>query len=89
MFIAKDSDNAGRPLAEAEELKPSCDVHGGNLFVKLHFKAVKDVPASTELVNTVVTSRDESRAQFSGCGKHLVAVTSSEEDTPLSRQDAV
>ena len=89
MFIAKDRDNTGRQLAETEELKPSCDVHGGNLFVKLHFKAVKDVPATIELINTVITSRDESRAQFSGCGKHLVAVTSAEEDTSLLRQDAV
>ena len=76
-------------MTEAEELKPSCEVHGGNLFVQLHFKAVKAVPDSAELINTVVTSRDESSAEFSGCGKHLVVVTSAKEDTPLSRQDAV
>lgn len=76
-------------MTEAEELKPSCEVHGGNLFVQLHFKAVKAVPDSAELINTVVTSRDESSAEFSGCGKHLVAVTSTDEETPLTRDNAV
>ena len=89
MFIVKDSDNRGQTLTEAEELKPSCEVHGGNLFVQLHFKAVKAVPDSAELINTVVTSRDESSAKFSGCGKHLVAVSSKDEETPLTRNNAV
>lgn len=89
MFIVKDSDNRGQTLTEAEELKPSCEVHGGNLFVQLHFKAVKAVPDSVELINTVVTSRDESSAKFSGCGKHLVAVSSTDEETPLTRANAV
>ena len=89
MFIVKDSDNRGQTLTEAEELKPSCEVHGGNLFVQLHFKAVKAVPDSAELINTVVTSRDESSAKFSGCGKHLVAVSSTDEETPLTRDNAV
>lgn len=89
MFIVKDSDNRGQTLTEAEELKPSCEVHGGNLFVQLHFKAVKAVPDSAELINTVVTSRDESSAKFSGCGKHLVAVSSTDEETPLTRANAV
>lgn len=60
MFIVKDSGNRSQVLTEAEELKPSCEVHGGNLFVQLHFKAIKAVPDSAELINTVVTSRDES-----------------------------
>ena len=89
MFIVKDSDNRGQTLTEAEELKPSCEVRGGNLFVQLHFKAVKAVPDSAELINTVVTSRDESSAKFSGCGKHLVAVSSTDEETPLTRANAV
>ena len=89
MFIVKDSSNRSRVLTEAEELKPSCEVHGGNLFVQLHFKAVKAVPDSVELINTVVTSRDESSAQFSGCGKHLVVVSSTDEETPLMRNNAV
>lgn len=89
MFIVKDSGNKSQVLTEAEELKPSCEVHGGNLFVQLHFKAVKAVPDSAELINTVVTSRDESSAQFSGCGKHLVAVSSKDEETPLTRNNAV
>ena len=33
MFIVKDSGNRSQVLAEAEALKPSCEVHGGNLFV--------------------------------------------------------
>ena len=33
MFIVKDSDNRGQTVTEAEELKPLCEVHGGNLFV--------------------------------------------------------
>ena len=33
MFIVKDSSNRSQVLTEAEELKPSCEVHGGNLFV--------------------------------------------------------
>ena len=89
MFIVKDSGNRSQILTEAEELKPSCEVYGGNLFVQLHFKAVKAVPDSVELINTAVTSRDESSAQFSGCGKHLVVVSSTDEETPLMRNNAV
>lgn len=89
MFIVKDSSNRSQVLTEAEELKPSCEVHGGNLFVQLHFKAIKAVPDSAELINTVVTSRDESSAKFSGCGKHLVVVSSKDEETPLTRNNAV
>ena len=47
------------------------------------------MPDSAELINTVVTSRDESSAKFSGCGKHLVAVSSKDEETPLMRNNAV
>ena len=47
------------------------------------------MPDSAELINTVVTSRDESSAKFSGYGKHLVAVSSTDEETPLTRDNAV
>lgn len=45
--------------------------------------------AKVELINTVITSRDESSAEFSGCGKHLVAVSSTDEEAVLSRENAV
>lgn len=96
MFITKDKNRSIEEADKAEPVKSSCEVHGGNLFVQLHFKAVKDIPDKIELINTVVTSNDESSAKFSGCGKHLVAVHTAgddgdddDDDAVLTRDDAV
>ena len=94
MFIIEDVNRKKAGIvSEAEsaggKLKSSCEVHGGNLFVQLHFKAVNAVPENyAELINTVVTAKDESKAQFSGCGKHMVAVRSVDEESPLTAKDA-
>jgi hypothetical protein len=72
MFIF--SNSSQKPIQEADDLKVSCEVHGGNLFVKLHFKAIKNVPDSAVLINTAVSSNDESSAEFGGYGQHLIAI---------------
>lgn len=88
MFIVKDSRENFLVEDDNEEVKPSCEVRGGNLFVQLHFKAIKAVPDTAELINTVVTSNEEGSAEFAGCGKHLIAVRSKDEDDPVSRKGA-
>lgn len=89
MFILKDIEIPPNTVTEAdEEPKPTCEVRAGNLFVQLHFKALKTVPADIKLVNTIVTSADESSAGFSGCGKHLIAVRAEDEETFLDRPKA-
>ena len=91
MFILKTSDNWERTVTEADEqVKPACEVHGGNLFVQLHFKAIEKLPNSgqVDLINTVVTSKDESSATFSGCGRHMVAVQAADEESPINKEEA-
>lgn len=75
-----------------EEAKPTCQVHGGNIFVQLHFKAVEEARKAFNdvlVANTVVTEKEQQNAEFSGCGEHLIVVASAEEDVPLMKDRAV
>jgi len=80
-----------RMVTEADEIKAVCELHGGNLFVRLHFKALEKVPDKYQLINTIVTSAKESDAKFAGAGKHLIAFrlnteTTEDDEDYLSRQ---
>lgn len=86
MFIF--SNSSQKPIQEADDLKVSCEVHGGNLFVKLHFKAIKNVPDSAVLINTAVSSNDESSAEFGGYGQHLIAIRQADEESYITKDTA-
>jgi len=93
MFIQRNTEILPKTVAEDEsedskEIKAVCEVHAGNIFVQLHFKAMEKVPKDIKLVNTIVTTDDESSAQFRGCGKHVIAVRAMEDDLPLTKDKA-